>query len=161
MKKACSTGLGLAAAMMVAVLLGVLNTRAQENPGAQTPFVETDALRLAQTWAAYASQADVAGLDTLLDERYMHIHGTALMESKAQFLQAFRSGARRYDPIVLEDVSVRVFGHTAVVTGKFNLKAFLRDKIIEGVNRFSLVVAATQDRTLIVSFQATPVPVPK
>jgi ketosteroid isomerase-like protein len=88
----------------------------------------------------------------------LHIHATALVESKAQFLEAFKNGTRKYDPITLEELRFRGFGSFAIVTGKFQLKAFSRGKTIEGVNRFGLVLIKTQKGHEVVSFQATSIP---
>jgi hypothetical protein len=91
------------------------------------------------------SQADIGGLEQLLNDRYMHIHATALVESKSQFIEAFKNGSRKYDPIKIEEAKVRVFDNSAVVRGKFDLKAFVRGKIIEGVNMFGMVLVKTKE----------------
>jgi hypothetical protein len=135
--------------------------RAQENPSGSSGFSEHEAINIAQEWASLVGQANVAELEKLLNDQYMHIHGTSLVESKTQFLDAFKNGSRKYDPITLEEVKVRTFGNSAVVTGKFNLKAFFRDKTIEGINRFGLILVKTQNGPQVVSFQATPIPQPK
>lgn len=141
---------------VVSALGGV--ARGQEKSSSIGAFGESDALNMAQEWASLVSQANVAELEKLLNDRYMHIHATALVESKAQFLEAFKNGSRRYDPIKLEEVTVRVFGSSALVTGKFNLKAFVRGNTIEGVNRFGLVLVKTQNGQQVVSYQATAIP---
>ena len=129
----------------------------QENIGA--PIVnESDALAAAAKWADFVGQANVPELEKLLADRYIHIHATALVETKTQFLDAFRNGTRKYDPIKLEDLTVQTFGCFGIVRGKFQLKAFTRGKTIEGVNRFSLVIARSQKGYEVVSFQATPIP---
>jgi hypothetical protein len=131
---------------------------AKDKAATPASFGETEALNLAQQWALLVGQANVPDLEKLLDDKYLHIHGTALVESKAKFLEAFKTGARKYDPISLEEVEVRVFGNSAIVTGKFNLKAYVRDKTIEGVNRFGLVMVKGEGGQKIVSFQATAIP---
>jgi len=131
---------------------------AQEKTYDAASFDESYALNIAQEWASLVSQADTTGLEKLLDDRYSHIHATALVESKSQFLEALKNGLRKYDPINFEELTVRIFGNTAVVTGKFNLKVFARGKTIEGVNRFALVLVKTEDGPQVVSFQATPIP---
>lgn len=148
------------AALLALIVAAVVGGRAgaQDTAPAAPAFAESEALAEARQWASCVSQADASGLDTLLHDRYVHIHATALVESKAQFLEAFRNGWRRYDPISLDEVTVRVFGNAAVVAGKFNLKAFVRGKTLEGVNRFSLVLVKTQEGERVVSFQATPIP---
>ena len=109
----------------------------------------------AQQWASCVGQGQADELTKILDDSYQHIHGTGLMENKEEFLGALRSGARKYEPIQLEEVKTRLFGDCAVVTGKFGLKASIKGKIMEGVNRFSFVVVETPQGPKIVSFQAT------
>lgn len=119
------------------------------------------ALNAAERWATAVSQADIAGLNTLLHPDYMHVHATALVESKAKFIEALQTGARKYDPIKIEDSNVREFGDAAVISGKFVLKATTRDRVIEGVNRFLLLVVRTPNGLQVASFQATAIPQPK
>ena len=109
----------------------------------------------AQQWASYVGHGQADELAKILDDSYQHTHGTGLVESREEFLAALRSGARKYEPIQLEEVKMRLFGDCAVVTGKFALKVSIKGKIMEGVNRFSFVVVQTSQGPKIVSFQAT------
>ena len=109
----------------------------------------------AQQWASYVGQGQADDLAKILDDSYQHTHGTGLVESREEFLGALRSGARKYEPIQLEEVKPRLFGECAVVTGKFALKVSIKGKMMEGVNRFSFVVVQTPQGPKIVSFQAT------
>jgi len=145
---------------MLSVFGGMANGQ-QEKPCNINTFGESDALDVAQQWASLVSQADTVGLERLLDDKYMHIHSTALVESKSQFIEAFKNGSRKYDPIKIEEAKSRIFDNCAVVTGKFNLKVFARGKMIEGVNRFGLVIVKTKQGIQVASFQATAIPQPK
>jgi hypothetical protein len=109
----------------------------------------------AQQWASRVGQGRADELSKILDDSYQHIHGAGLVESREEFLGALRNGARKYEPIQLEEVKTRVFGECAIVTGKFALKVSLKGKMMEGVNRFSFVVVQTPEGPKIVSFQAT------
>ena len=109
----------------------------------------------AQQWANYVGQGKADELAKILDDSYQHTHGTGLVESREEFLGALRSGARKYEPIQLEEVKTRLFGECAVVTGKFVLKVLVKGKMMEGVNRFSFVMVQTPQGPKIVSFQAT------
>jgi hypothetical protein len=148
------------AQIIIAITLTILGglASAQETTSGSSFLSESEALKVAQEWASLVSQADVVGLQKFLSDNYLHIHGTGLVESKAQFIEAFKNGSRKYDPIKFEEVTVRIFGSSAVVTGKFYLKAFSRGKTIEGVNRFGLVLVKTQNEPKVVSFQATSIP---
>ena len=109
----------------------------------------------AQQWASCVGQGQANELAKILDDSYQHTHGTGLVESKEEFLGALRSGARKYEPIQLEEVKTRLFGDCAVVTGKFALKVSIKGKMMEGVNRFSFIVVQKPHGPKIVSFQAT------
>ena len=109
----------------------------------------------AKQWASCVGQGQANELAKILDDSYQHTHGTGLVESKEEFLGALRSGARKYEPIQLEEVKTRLFGECAVVTGKFALKVSIKGKMMEGVNRFTFVVVQTPQGPKIVSFQAT------
>ena len=109
----------------------------------------------AQQWASCVGQGQVDELNKILEDSYHHIHGTGLVESREEFLGALRSGARKYEPIQLEEVKTRLFGECAVVTGKFALKVSIKGKMMEGVNRFSFIVVQKPHGPKIVSFQAT------
>ena len=109
----------------------------------------------AQQWATCVSQGQADELAKILDDSYQHTHGTGLVENREDFLGALRSGARKYEPIQLEDVKTRLFGECAIVSGKFALKVLVKGKIMEGLNRFSFVVVQVPQGPKIVSFQAT------
>jgi hypothetical protein len=145
--------------LMLALVGGT--AMAQKKASGAAGFDETAALNIAQEWASLVSQANIEGLEKLLSSNYMHIHSTALVDTKAQFIEALKIGSRKYDPITFEDVTVRVFKNAAVVTGKFNLKVLARGKTIEGVNRFGLVIGKTKNGQQVVSYQATTIPQPK
>jgi ketosteroid isomerase-like protein len=119
------------------------------------------ALNAAERWATAVGQPDIAGLEALLHADYVHVHATALVESKSKFIEALQTGARKYDPIKIEDTNVRIFGDSAVISGKFVLKATTRDRVIEGVNRFVLLVVNTPNGLQVANFQATGIPQPK
>lgn len=150
--------------MLIVTLLSVFGGMAkaqQEKPCNIDEFGESDAMDAAQQWASLVSQVDTVGLERLLDDKYMHIHATALVESKSQFIEAFKNGSRKYDPIKIEEAKARIFDNCSIVTGKFNLKVFTRGKMIEGVNRFGLVIVKTKQGIRVASFQATAIPEPK
>jgi ketosteroid isomerase-like protein len=124
-------------------------------------FSENEVSGMMKKWSEAMGTADVKTLQTLLDDRYIHIHGTSLVESKSQFLEAFSNGSRKYDPITIEDQKIRVFHQAALVNGHFKLKAYTKDRTLEGVNRFTLAMTKTPQGIKIISFQATAIPQPK
>jgi len=147
---------------IAAVFLSVsLAAGAQAENAKAGTLSKSEALNAAERWASAVGQADIAGLNELLHVDYVHVHATALVESRIKFIEALQTGARRYDPIRIEDSNVRVFGDSAVVSGKFVLKATTRDRVIESVNRFMLLVVNTPGGPQVATFQATAIPPPK
>ena len=119
-------------------------------------LTEADALRAARRWAALVGASDTAALENLLDSRYTHTHGTGMVETKKLFLGALRDGARDYVRCKIVDPKVTLLGRVAVVSGVLDLKVLARERIIEGTNRFMMVVARTDKRMQVVTYQATP-----
>ena len=62
-------------------------------------------------------KADVVTLDKLLAPDLTYTHGDSRVIDKAQFLSDFKTGAFKYVTIEPNDIKVRIFGDTAVVTG--------------------------------------------
>ena len=113
---------------------------------------------LAQGWADGVGGNRPDELNQILDQQYQHIHGTGLLETKAQFLEALRNGSRKYQPIHLEELEVKNHENFALVTGKFPLKAEVGGKVIEGVNRFCMILIRRAEGWKILQFQATALP---
>lgn len=119
-------------------------------------LTKPEALRAARQWAVFAGASDVAGLDALLGERYVHTHGTGLIETKKQFLDAFRQGARDYVRCKMGDLDVQLLGRAAIVAGTLDFKVMSRGRKIEGTNRFMMIVERTDKGVQVVAYQATP-----
>jgi hypothetical protein len=121
-------------------------------------WTEAAALNSAKQWADAAVKPDVLALEKILADDYLHIHPTGLMENKQQFIDALKTGARKYDPIMLEETRVRIYGATAIVNARINLKMISGSWTIEGVERITLVLVFTPLGFQAASFQATSIP---
>lgn len=119
-------------------------------------LTEADAARTARKWAALVGASDTAALENLLDNRYMHTHGTGMVETKKLFLGALRDGTRDYVRCKIVDPKVTLLGRVAVVSGVLDLKVLARERKIEGTNRFMMVVARSDKGIQVVAYQATP-----
>jgi hypothetical protein len=119
-------------------------------------LTEADALRTARKWAALVGASDTAALENMLDNRYTHTHGTGLVETKKRFLGALRDGTRDYVRCKIVDPKATLLGRVAVVSGVLDLKVLARERVIEGTNRFTMVVARTDEGIQVAAYQATP-----
>jgi hypothetical protein len=63
---------------------------------------------------------DVATLDALTSESYVHVESTGQVRTKAQFLEGLTRGEYSFESFVIDETLVRIFGQTAVVTGSYH-----------------------------------------
>jgi hypothetical protein len=142
-------------AVLLCLLLTVAAGLARGN-AAEGDLTKTEAVKTARKWAALVGASDVAGLDSLLNERYTHTHGSGLVETRKLFLEALRSGARDYVRCKVVDPRVNLLGKAAVVSGTLEIKVLSRGKTIEGTNRFMMVMVRTDKGIEVAAYQATP-----
>jgi len=119
-------------------------------------LTKSEALRAAKNWSLFAGASDVARLDALLAPSYVHTHGTGLIETKKQFLDALSTGARDYVRCKIIGPDVRLLGRAAIVTGTLDFKVVATGRKIEGTNRFMMVLERTARGVQVVAYQATP-----
>ena len=62
-------------------------------------------------------KADVGALDKLLAPDLIYTHGDGRVIDKAAFLSDFKTGAFKYVTIEPNDLKIRIYGDTAIVTG--------------------------------------------
>ena len=70
--------------------------------------------------ARYAAQTarDFAAMERLFADELVYVHSSGDVDGKAGYIEAQRSGARRYRAMRRSDVAVRVYGCVAIITGK-------------------------------------------
>ena len=65
---------------------------------------------------------DIAALEDLLADDLTYVHSNGMLDTKASYIDALRSGASRYLTMDMSDLVVRVYGETALVTGTFKAR---------------------------------------
>jgi uncharacterized protein (TIGR02246 family) len=102
-------------------------------------------------------RADLAFFDRVFAVDFTHTNHTGAFRTKAQWLANHKPGAKSpYDSFDTEDLAVRVYGDTAVVTGRSVPKG--RDskgQAITGRFRFTRVWVRRDGRWQVVAFQST------
>jgi hypothetical protein len=77
-----------------------------------------DELRAAQAARiAATTRVDLQALGEILADELTYTHSSAKLETKAEFLEALRTGAYKYRSIAPRDVTARVYGEAAVLSG--------------------------------------------
>jgi ketosteroid isomerase-like protein len=94
---------------IVALLFGSANS-ARANDADTLKTIDT-------SWNDLRLKADVTGLDKLLADDWLLTHSDGRVQDKKDYLQELSSRTRSNQAIENEDVSIRHYGGTAVVTG--------------------------------------------
>jgi ketosteroid isomerase-like protein len=95
--------------------------------------------------------ADAAALDRLYAEDFIGIGPSGTARTKAQVIADFTSGNLRFQSITTDDVRWRVYGDTAVETGRSTLIGQDRGKAVPPDNRFTRVWVRRQHRWQLVA----------
>ena len=84
----------------------------------QTKAVDA-VIQAEQTLAAAHLTLDIATIDRLLHPDYLIVQPGGVQETKAQTLASLQSGNRHWDVAESDELAVRLYGDTAVVTGRW------------------------------------------
>ena len=79
--------------------------------------VEKDILALEDRRCAAMIARDADALAQMLHDELVYTHSSAVVDDKARYIDAIRSGRTRYHSIKRADERVRVYGDTALVDG--------------------------------------------
>lgn len=99
-------------------------------------------------------QADAGTLASICDDDLLYLHTGGRIETKMQWIESIKTGAHRYKRFDREDVQVRLYGDTAVVTGLSHVTVHSRNEDRSFKIRFLSVYARRQDRWQFVAWQS-------
>src|SRR6185503_18387533 len=95
--------------------------------------------------------ADAAALDRIYANDFIGIGPSGRVRTKVQVMADFTSGDLKFQSITTEDVQVRVYGNTAVETGRSTMIGRDKGKAVPRDNRFTRVWIKQQGRWQLVS----------
>ena len=142
MKRKCAAF--VIASLFVFVMLGSAWPQSDE----QLKKLETDR-------AAAAVKGDVATLEKQTADDYTFINLYGRMSDKSQMVNAFKTGQTKLTSNEVSDMKVRVYGDTAVITGKADIKGTLGGKDVAGQIMFTRVYVKKGGQWQSVAFQQT------
>jgi len=95
--------------------------------------------------------ADTIALRRIYADDFLGIGPTGVVRNKAQVIADFTTHALTYQSITTADVRVRVYGNTAVETGRSTMVGQDRGKDVPRDNRFTRVWVMTHGRWQLVA----------
>jgi uncharacterized protein (TIGR02246 family) len=123
-----------------------------ESPGDKSKE-EIRALEFARNEAIV--HGDAAALERMTSDDYTFITLRGELRTKAEIVKGFSTGAFKYTSREISDLNIRVFGDSAVVTGRSTQKGVEDGKDYSGDYRFTRVYVKQNGRWLTVALQAT------
>jgi len=100
-------------------------------------------------------RGDAVALERMTSDDYTFITLRGELRTKAEIVQGFKSGSFHYDSREISDLKVRVYGNTAVVTGRSIQKGKENGKDYSGDYRFTRVYVTQDGRWQTVALQTT------
>jgi ketosteroid isomerase-like protein len=102
--------------------------------------VEREIHAMEHQWNDARAKADVATLERILVDDWTVTHGDGTTDTKARYLADLKSGARKFSGAVTEsDVTIRMYGDTAVAAGSSNSTVTLNGQAQGGALHFTRV----------------------
>jgi ketosteroid isomerase-like protein len=139
-------------AALAAVSLFILATLCGS---AAAQSVEDEIKKIETDRATAVVKADTATLEKLTSDDYTLININGQVSNKAQMIDGFKSGQNKLTSDELSDTKVRVYGDTAVVTGKVDVKGVMGGKDVSGQARYTRVYIKKAGRWVSVALQQT------
>ena len=95
--------------------------------------------------------ADAAALDRIYADDFIGVGPSGTVRTKPQVISDFTSGNLKFQSITTDDVQVRVYGNTAVETGRSTMIGQDKNKVVPRDNRFTRVWVKQQGHWQLVA----------
>ena len=116
---------------------------------------ENHLLKLDNEWNEAYPRRDVSALDHIIADDWVCIDGAGLVISKRQLLDRVESSAAFLDPYKFDEITLRMFGDTAIVTGRLSGTRRDNDGTFYLEQRYTRVYVKRNDRWQSVATQVT------
>src|SRR5687767_15672027 len=95
--------------------------------------------------------ADTVALNRIYADDFIGIGPSGTVRAKPQVISDFTSGSLKFQSITTDDVQVRVYGNTAVETGRSTMIGQDKNKVVPRDNRFTRVWVKLHENWQLVS----------
>ena len=112
---------------------------------------EQELRRLEREWDDAIVRKDVVALERILGEEFVYIDSAGGVNPKAALIRGVKESEAVIAPFETEEVVVRVYGETAVLTGRFTQKVTYKGQTLSGQFRYTDVYVKRDGRWQAVS----------
>lgn len=142
-------------AAAVAVIATVVAAGQARQPADPQAGVKQEIMRIENERNRAVVDGDAAALDRLTAADYSFITLRGELRTKDEIVKGFKSGSFHYDTRTISDLTVRVYGDTAVVVGRSSQKGTENGKDYSGDYRFTRVYVKQNGHWQTVALQTT------
>ena len=105
-------------------------------------------------------KGDVAALSALFAEGMTYVHSSAKLETRQEFLDLIKTGFYQYKSIAPRDVTVRLYGQTAILAGLADIEVVSGGQPASPKLRFTEVWVKGPAGWQLASWHSTRLPAP-
>ncbi|MFN7947643.1 MAG: nuclear transport factor 2 family protein [Blastocatellia bacterium] len=116
---------------------------------------EKQVLKLEQQWVEALTKADTAALERIYHNDLTYTHSSGVVDTKASYLAGLKSGNTKYLALDRDEVKVRIYGNTAIVTCKAAIKLLNKEQPVNFTARVLHVYIRQGGRWQMVAHQTT------
>jgi ketosteroid isomerase-like protein len=121
---------------------------------------ERELTQLVKDLNAALVKADIAFLERVLAQDYVHYRPRGDVENRAQYLEDRKTGRVEFESLVADDIKARLFGDTAIVTYRSRAKGKDQHGAIDEQRRWTRVFVRRDGRWQLVHSQGTTIQKP-
>lgn len=139
---------------LVVLLFAVSIVASGQNAGSTEVKDKREILGLEQSWGDAVSKKDAAPLKRVLADDWIGRYPFYTL-TKAQELEEIKSGAIRVESVTTSEMKIRLFGNSAIVTGKDVEKQWYKGRDVSGTYLWMDVFVKREGRWQAVASQET------
>ncbi len=117
-----------------------------------------EVLEVEQEWVEAHHQLDVSTLERLMAEDYFVIRSDGSVAGKEEDLASYSTGDRHWEVAEGDQYDVRIYGPTAVLSGRWRARGVNAGQPFDYAARFLSVYVKRDGRWQMVAAQSTPFP---
>jgi ketosteroid isomerase-like protein len=121
---------------------------------------ERELTQLVKDLNAALVKADIAFLERVLAQDYVHYRPRGDVENRAQYLEDRKDGRVEFESLVADDIKIRFYGDTAIVTYRSTAKGKDQWGTINEQRRWTRVFVRKDGRWQLVHSQGTTIQKP-
>ena len=117
--------------------------------------IRSKILAAEQAWLNAHLELDLVQIEALMHPEHTRIQPDGLVWNKSQTLASYQSGLRSWSEINVDQLDVRIYGHTAIVIGRWQAIGINTGQAFNYSARYTSIWVLEDDRWQMVTDQST------